>query len=842
MTTYISSYTPELVLPNYKTTEYDPTLPLKLLSKKQQEYDVFLSRINNLRSESINISMLNMKGKEKLDSYNEQLKNLLSQDLGDLSDPMIQNKVASYFSTVASDSDLKEKSRISQVYESQNADIERRRRSDDPTKSGYNKINEYVYQNWKGGLYDFMKAEDTQGWKPTTYTPYKDVDQKLVNLTKLLKEEERTTQQSTGGPYMTYSSTKGVSKGRIRELLETTLDQDEMEQFDVMAKYRTLINDSDSLYRSYNNWLDKESQNTQGELQIVQERKKQYQTMPSGLSDSQKTIWEQNKKSLDDQELSLQKSISYQNLNKIGQKEWMRKDKEDILPFIKQLTYEDYINGVSDALSYKSIVEKDMIDPAYFAKGRLDLDYQKEKNLGAWRQAQLSLEQMKIETDRYKAKLKAGSDENWSESDAVKNEVSMYANFSDIKNKRDQIAGKASLLITQGTPQLNNPQWLTQNKDNYEVKLFNIYKARTGNSSIEGFKEFTNQVNQGMFNTDPGIIQIRDDQSRDKLVAEDLTEAVDMMSEKSRELTNYQNVGLGGNTLADYARLNGWDGTGEMTFGVRDGKGGYKQMAWSDIKAELVKGGYTKDWQKTLGAIVAAPTVGMLPLVVDGMTDTYQRVMGSLNPTSLDNDMGFKKIAMAAMAKENESAETLQKEFTELMPNYLQGTMLISSDKGAKREKIGDINSALKLQGDGSSIGIVEADIDQVVIPKTLGEYGYFTLTPEAAKKFNDNKNYPELKLATVDGEASEIKAFTRYRFKTEPAYQEDIYLQNILDKKGELSYVEQGRKVRISDPKNGMYYIQIEGAPKDTYIREKTPVSQLRGLIKQSILNAGSL
>ena len=107
--------------------------------------------------------------------------------------------------------------------------------SKDPTKSGYNPINEFVFRNWEGGLVDFMNADDINGWetKKTGYTPYKDIDQKLINITKLLKDETNITVVADGQGRLTSYGTKGVSK-KISALLQKTLDQDELSQMEVL--------------------------------------------------------------------------------------------------------------------------------------------------------------------------------------------------------------------------------------------------------------------------------------------------------------------------------------------------------------------------------------------------------------------------------------------------------------------------------------------------------------------------------------------------------------------------------------------------------------------------------
>ena len=226
MSQTISEYSSGLYLPTYRQTNYDNSLELALVSKKQKECDSMVQRLGNLKSQALNISMLNLKGKERLDAYNKELADLTSQDLGDLTDATVQAKVAGFFTKIATDSDLKERSSLSNYYQTQNNLIENAKAQKDQLKSGYSPINEMVYRKWEGGLEDFMMADNIQGWqsKKIGYTPAKDIDQKLVNLTKLLHEESLTTQNPVKGSngYDLLSSSKGVSAERMSNITSSS--------------------------------------------------------------------------------------------------------------------------------------------------------------------------------------------------------------------------------------------------------------------------------------------------------------------------------------------------------------------------------------------------------------------------------------------------------------------------------------------------------------------------------------------------------------------------------------------------------------------------------------------
>jgi len=216
---YINEFTQGLSIPSYITTDYSTDLQSQLLLKKQADYDNVISKMNNLRSQSLNITMLNNKGQQKLDLYNKEINDFFSQDLGDVTLPENQQRIAKVFSRISTDTDLKQRSQMSRWYKGQLDSIEKMRNDKDLTKSGYDPINEFVFKNWTGGLTDFMQADDIERFSTERqgYVPFKDLKQKLVNLTKLLHAEEKTTASVEGGRIVT-NTNKGVDPTRIRYL------------------------------------------------------------------------------------------------------------------------------------------------------------------------------------------------------------------------------------------------------------------------------------------------------------------------------------------------------------------------------------------------------------------------------------------------------------------------------------------------------------------------------------------------------------------------------------------------------------------------------------------------
>ena len=816
----ISTYTPGLALPQYTPTSYDTSLEMALLAKKQSQYNNIVSRLSNLQSTALNINMLNMKGKEKLDQYNKEIDEMLSQDLGDLGDAKIQAKVAGVFSKISQDSDLKKRSQLSNHYQKQMNMIESMRSAKDPTKSGYNQINETVFKKWDGGLEDFMMADDVNGWesKMQSYTPFKDIDQKLVNLTKLLHAESQTTQKPmtqkvtvngkeievpTG--YDVLESTSGVSAERIRTLLETTLDQDERAQLDVLAKYRIIENSTSegkaSLYTNYDRWLKNEHYNTKKQLEQIKGLKLQFDPskVDSNLSPEEqavkKAMYQNELDKLNQQEQYLTQKLGDQLTNQFTQDEWMSKNNNEILPFIRQMSYEGYVNGISDALSRKNEVLKVGMDESYFAnlriknmQDRLALDAE----LG---RAGLRLRELALAHDIEKSK-KESTPSFGTPTDIIKSETQMFPEWQNLTDTSKEFNNKTTPIITgrddKGEFQIDpknlvNRQWLDANKDNHEVRLWNVYVSKFRNSgafldedhkkpNLAGFDAFKKQVNNGDYKNDPSINEITNDYERDQEIGTWLNQTLGEVAQTINNTIDYRQAKVGDYSLLDYAKANDWTpDKGEMTFGIPNGKGGFTQMTWTEVKEELKK-------EKEQGVSTINPVTGQ----------PYRS-----NITLLDNDPGFKQAALAAMALEERSNKEIQEIYLNKLPQFLQGKHSISSDPKTITGHLGFLNTATKLAGEDGSVALSDNDVKQIAVPVGTGKYGYFSLTDSGAKTHEGHK------LVDVSGNPVSPVAGQWYRYQPPVMNQYDAMLNAKFEDTGFVTKNIKGYKVEVSNDYN---------------------------------------
>lgn len=840
----ISPFTEGVVVPQYRTTNYDSELEMQLLLKKQGEYDNVLSRLNSMQNTALNISMLNLKGKEKLDRYNNELQEMLSKDLGDLTDPKNQNRIASYFQKVATDEDLKRRSKLSQHYQQQISMIEGMRNAKDPVKSGYNQINETVFRKWTGGLEDFMLADSVDNWESQmqSYTPFKDVDQKMVNLVKLLHEEKTARQKPVtkkitvnGKEVETYTGydvqelVEGVSSSRIRTLLESTLDADELSQLEILGKYRILQNSSPEskaqLFKSYSSWLNKEHRNTKAQLEKVRALKKQLNpdNVDSSLSPEEqevkKALYQSELDTLNEQEILLTRKMSEQLANTIDEDSWLKMDNNSMLPYINQLTVENYVNGISDALSWKDDVQKIGMDEAYFASMRIQNMNDRlvlDSKLG---EARIQLEQMKLAFQIEKEKNKSKTIESTftAPEDIIKNEEELVSSWDKTVEIHDDFINKTIPLVTSkdknGNYQLDpknliDKRWLNENSGNTEVKLWSAYMSRFRDDgaflddnytkpNLAGFELFKKAVENGDYKNDPSISKIWNQYVSDKEVSQWTTDLVNQVSDEVLSVSKLHEVRLpGGNSLGDYARANGWTGKGQMTFGIPDGKGGYKQMSWEEVKDE-----YNNYINANRPKNTVSSTLTNNP--IEALSNTY-RDLTNANPVNLfnsdykgilSNDPEFLQLVGKAINQEQQSFEKVKEVFNNQLPQWVQGKQQISNDPNTIDAYMGKINSATKLADKDTPLGLDASDIKQISRPYGMGKYGYFLIAD------NTSKNLEGRSLVTVGGKIHENpQPNTWYRYEVDPVNPRDLITNSMFENKGKVTRMLNGHEVIISD------------------------------------------
>ena len=164
-------------------------------------------------------------------------------------------------------------SQLSSEYQNQLDMIESFRQSGRKDR-GYNSINETVFKEWDGGLYDFMQSDlgkvTNPGFQPIKYTPFKELDTKLLNIAKSLHADTVIREGSGSDGYLLHKEVTGVSPEKIRGMMMTQFDQEDLEQLDVMSKYEVIqhrrLNSIPEFYQKYNQFADNEIKRTQSHL------------------------------------------------------------------------------------------------------------------------------------------------------------------------------------------------------------------------------------------------------------------------------------------------------------------------------------------------------------------------------------------------------------------------------------------------------------------------------------------------------------------------------------------------------------------------------------------------
>lgn len=808
MTNNISEYSAGLAFPEYITTSYDNSLETALLLKKQNQYDQTLARLDNLQASALNISMINAKGKEKLDGYNKELDDLLSQDLGDLTDSTTQARVAGYFTKIATDEDLKQRSRLSQHYLTQDAMIERMRSSKDPTKSGYNKINEFVYKNWEGGENDFVMADDITDWdqKKVSYTPFKDIDQKMVNLMKLLNEETKAKVVSDNNGRLITIKEQGVTKDRISQLFAQTLDADEIAQFQILSQYRILSTPSEELYGTYKGFIDKEIATNNERVAYYRGMIAEYDPskVPTTLSEAEKKVKVEEYKAKQEMfrqaEQQLVDSTKELNRANLTPQQWASKGMNELLPYVQQMTVETKINGVADALAYMNEVESVALDQAEFESKKLLLHDKALELKDKWESQNLQ-----YKYDELAQKDSEGKDKNAptisNPADQTVNPAQAASRFGDMMtesanllvNSTNIFQNKQLFNTDKDLVKLNQPDFRAKHEGNLYLKLWDFYSMDNGgeNLTLAGFEAFTQKVNAGDFYNDPTVQAIKDQIDTDQMIGNWQKDKV----EEIQKMSGYQDplkVSLSdGTTLEDYAKnYGGWDGKGEATFAVKNSDGDYERITYTQL-VEAVK---TNPANQISSTLLMSPS---------GVGDLRNQIPVSKYVIS----SSLQDLVNKSTAVTDQNNNMLVKVFNDSLPTFAQtGQRSIDVQLTDANKKLASttfapkINASYKLL-DGSEINITGSDVAQINYDHTgMSDVATFTLSKSGLERLNGIKlRGPGGKEIVIN---KDLAGATEFKFKHQEPVQYDFkfnqMFQDLTKQRKPLTTAHRGHKISM--------------------------------------------
>jgi hypothetical protein len=779
----ISEYTPDVILPQYKKTNYSLDLELAVIGKKNQQQQAALDTIDNLQQQSLNISMLNMEGRERLDEYNQELKEKLSGDLGDLTKPESQNKVADLFQRIAGDSELKKASRLSQQYQLEFDSIQQMKASG-RKDSGYSSINEQVWLNWDNGYYDFMQKKlsdvTSPGFKPTKYTPYKDLRVPLANLSKLLHEDVVTREQQTldakGQPtgYLTKHTYGGVSPERVRALYEEQLGPDGIAQLETMSKYEILkarnSGNIESLYNQYRAHSDKEKVTYTNYGKEMQQRLdyNNSKLKQSGLSEEDKqsilaenAAYERNLKAVD----SNLKNI---DLAEKSPEDFMKLTNDELLGYAYQINKAEHIQNAVNAFSWKKDLQTLDADTTYLAMKKIDamLTQTRIREEG-------SNNRMKLSHTLKAASDKKSKEDNpvWSDGDISKNSQDLLSSYDRLRSVQDAYAKSTDNLFEAPSfdpSQLKEQKWkpfFEQNKDNYYVQMWDVFKTSTnlaydvnGNPKIESFRMWLADQEKSPNNLTAAKVN---QAQANRFVADYLTDELGKVDGAIRaSVAESKN-------LIPYMRTSDGQQLSEQDFYA-----GKEAYVWVPTQFKNPNGEYRGNYmKKSLKEVVYDyQNAGTIDEVIDD--GRFKTTVTKPKPTYIDNDPGLKQAISNYVSKSTDPAllSTLSNKLVQFQQfGYSQTS---DPDEIAKYE--GQISSSAKVGSDSFRTLLGSKGIETIAIPKGAGNKGIVKFKSEYAKELADSG----IQLPTADGNVMETVVPGRaYLFDTQPLDARDVMM-----------------------------------------------------------------
>lgn len=751
----ISEYTTQLVVPQYTPQSYDIGLEVAVAQKKQENYNKTLNLVRGLQSQALNIQMLNQEGRERLDQYNRELNEQLSGDLGDLTKIEVQNEIADYFQRIAGDTQLVKASQLSSQYQNQLDIIESFRQSGRKDK-GYNSINETVFKEWDGGLYDFAqsslnKVTDTN-FRPAKYTPFKELDTKLLNIVKTLRPDTVIREGAGSEGYLLHQELTEVSPEKIREMMLTQFDQEDLEQLEVMAKYEVLKNRGDlsQFYTKYNSFSENEIKRVENKSEQLKQQAEYYQTLINKAdtpADKKAEYLEfvnqfnTNAKLYDDRATTLrQNQKSYDDFTKMSN--------EELLEYSKEMQWHNKINGVSSALSWKKDVQTLKPDQVWMFNKKMDVMMWQE-NLRA--QTRMNIARMQREgKDKTEAPQFSGP------IDSVRNTQSFFDSYKTLVNTQEGLAQQTNRVISNVPPErysvlskdLMDDNFLERNKGNYEIKMWDVFRreqpnlaVKNGQPQIEAFKLWLADKES---NPDLYTSQLVETQTRNEIVSDYLDIKVAKINELTREKTNEFDL-LQGYPMykADGTPLSREDyNKGVPAYlGVPTNKDktNFRLVKLDDALEEVKKGKkFSRQVQQEQNRIVGStsPSLSMLSSVsniidTEGEDAEYKGY--------LQVDLGLVNVLDNINKTKQEVNTQLEQQLVSELPQIFQMPLVEAVNDEAKLIYMNDVVSAAKNSNEGAGQFAISTKDIAFMRPPTTGDIGQFGLTREAAETYGES-------------------------------------------------------------------------------------------------------
>lgn len=797
----ISPYTENLHIAQYLPTSYDTTLEYQVAAKNQENYNRVLNSVRNLQSQALNIQMLNQEGKQRLDEYNKQISEELSGDLGDLNKVEVQNRIANVFQTIAGDTSLIKASQLSSQYQNQIDTIDSFRQSGRKDK-GYNSINETVFNEWDGGLYDFMGSSlskiTSPNFKPIKYTPFKELDTKMLNIARTLHENSSISESLSGAEgYLLHQESTGVSPERIRAMMLTQFDQEDLEQLDVMAKYEVIKNRKlgtlPDFHAKYNTYADNEIKRTQSQANTKKQQAEYFQTLINAKDTKQedKVKYQELVTRLNEEASLYDKASNDLVASKKGLGDFEKMSNDELVQYASAIQWNNKINGLADALSWKKEVN------TY----KLDQVWKVNKELDAMRWREELRASTKLASDRMKGESKQPVFSG--PMDTVKNTQSFFDSKQTLVDMGEQYGKLSDKVVTSpsfDSKRLLDPSFLQSNKDNYEVKMWDIFShenptlaIKDGQPQIEAFKLWIKDQESNPKGVAGQYIQ---EQQRNKVVSDWLDMKTSEINKLTREKTNDYDL-LEGYPLykADGSPLSKEEYNSGVSayLGIPEG-GGFRLVNVEDAIQEARD--YTDkyvdylDSGKTLGGLPGTPTKSKPSSYITNDRGLYERLL-SVEKTKRQNNSQLEQILIGKL------------------PQIFQQPLVEAINDEAKFIYYPEVVSAAKnVNNTNAQFGISMDDI-AFIRPPVSGNKGQFQLKPKLSQDYGEmGWQLPD---AVDPTKMIKIVPGGTYSFFTNKPYMPYDVLMNEIVKDVPISQGYKGYTITVSkSPTTNNTYVKV--------------------------------
>ena len=808
----INEYTTQLIIPQYTPTSYDPTLEIQVAMKKQQNYNRVLDTVKGLQSQALNIQMLNQEGRQRLDQYNKELNDKLSGDLGDLTKIEVQNNIANMFQRIAGDSTLAKASQLSSEYQKQLDTIESFRQSGRKDR-GYNSINETVFKEWDGGLYDFMGSSldkvTSPSYQSLKYVPFKELDTKLLNIAKSLHADTQISEGPSGSEgYLVHKELTQVSPEKIREMMTSQFDQEDLEQLDVMSKYEIIqtkkLGQLPYFYQKYNQYADNEIGRTKAKADSLKQQANYYTNLINSKTTPEEkkaeyielvnTLKEQSK-------LFENRAFSLTNSKK-NYSDFEKMSNGELLEYAKEMQWNNKIESIADALSWKKEVEMYKPDQVWMFNKKMDVIKWQEQVRAS---TKLALKRMsgegKVKEPEFSGKM-----------DTVENPIGFFDSYQTLTGMQQDMSNLTNRIIT--APSFNpssllDKGWLQSHKDNYEVKMWDVFShqhpdAVVGNKpQLEAFKLWLKDQEANPQGT---VAEYITQQQRNEKVSDWLDKKVMEINQATRKNLNEFDL-LQGYPIYDSEgkpiSKSDYEQGKDAYLGVPT-KSGIKLMKVDDVIEEVKKG---KEFTRNVitgqniaiqgSAGIARPLVSALGAVSNSIPSTRSEYTGQITDKGLVDRI--EKLA----EKRNQSNPLLEKEMIGRLPQIFQTGMVEAMNDEAKQIYWPDVASSAKNANKDSQFGIAFDDVD-IIRPPITGNKGQFRLKAGAAEKYK-GFNLPD---AADPNKLIPIREGVTYSFLTNKPYMPNDYILNevVKDEPFVTSYKGYTINLSKSDLTDNMY------------------------------------